>query len=177
MERLGHALELNDETAAALREEMERNRELHRAALEERRAALRELRESLGEEPVREDEIARALERLEENHGTLYELERRHHERLSRILTPSQRARFLVFSQRFDERLREMLRQRRGGPAAHGDVGRPRGGPVVPPARGLRGGAPQGADVRADLLRRRLDRLEREIDRVREELREIEPGE
>lgn len=177
--RLQDALELSDETAEALREEMERRREAHREALETRREALRDLRETLSEDPVRESEVARALERLEEHHESIRRLQREHHDRLGEILTPSQRARLLVFNRRFDERLREMLHQRRGERPPVGPRASRRGTDrrSAPPDPGLRGRAPDEPEVRADLLRRRIERMESELERMRTRLRRLESGE
>lgn len=177
--RLQDALELSDEAAEALREEMERSRGAHREALETRREALRELRETLSEDPVRESEVARALERLEEHHDSIRRLQREHHDRLSEILTPSQRARLLVFNRRFDERLREMLHQRRGErPPVGPRASRPRmNRRSAPPAPGLRGRAPDAPEARADLLRRRIEHMESELERMRDRLRQLESGE
>lgn len=177
MERLQEALELSDEATVALREEMERNRRAHRDALEARRGAIRELREELAEDPIRESEIARALEGLERHHETMGRLQREHHARLAEVLTPSQRARFLVFSRRFDERLRQMLHRGRGplGPdrndarvSRRGVERRP-----GPPA----GGPREDPEARADALRRRIERMENAMERMRDELRRLESGE
>jgi len=182
MERLQRALELSDEESAQVRREMERLRDGLRRALDDQRETMRKLHGLLREEPVRQDEVARLLDDLERLRQTRSALEREHRERLAEFLGPEQRAKLMLFSQRFEERLREMMRRRgtfdRNAPHA---IRPPEGPPERPAPRAMQRGLrePSRADPadRPEVLRSRIEQIERHLERMRAELRAIEGAE
>lgn len=183
MERLQRALELSDEETALVRREMERLRDGLRRALDDQRETMRKIHGLLREEPVRQDEVARVLDDVERLRQTRRALEREHRERLAEFLGPEQRAKLMLFSQRFEERLREMV-HRRGSPdrdAPPAAIRPPDGPPEGRTPRAMRRGLrePDGADPaeRAEVLRSRIERMERQLERMRADLRAIEGAE
>jgi Spy/CpxP family protein refolding chaperone len=129
-QRLQAALGLSDEQMRALRRLTTANREALRESMQREQAAVRALERTLASEPVDEDALARSLDAVEAARADMERLRREQIEGLSHVLTPEQRARYLLFNRRFDARLRELIEERRAAP-------------VTPGARpGLRGGAP-----------------------------------
>lgn len=113
MERLREALELDEATARELGRLMQNfRRERHEAALAQR-SATQTLQRTLQRRPVDENEVSRALEALERSRRSAHELGQRQLAELGRVLSPSQRAKFLLFNRQFDERLRQELVKRR----------------------------------------------------------------
>jgi len=183
MERLQRALALSDEETARVRQEMERLRDGLRDALDDQRETMRNLHGLLREKPVRQEEVERHLDDLERLRQTRRALEREHRERLAEFLDAEQRAKLMLFSQRFEERLREMMRQR-GSPGRNAPSAalRPPDGPPEGRApRAMRRGfrQPPGADPAesAEALRTRIERMERQLERMRAQLRSIEGAE
>lgn len=113
-ERLQAALGLSDEQTRTLRRLVAANREALRLSMEQEQAAVRALELTLDSEPVDEDALARSLAAVEAARADMERLRREQIEGLSRVLTPEQRARYLLFNRRFDARLRELIEERRG---------------------------------------------------------------
>ncbi|HUP00407.1 MAG TPA: periplasmic heavy metal sensor [Gemmatimonadota bacterium] len=153
IERLQEALELNDEQARTLRESMEAAGRAYRQALVQQREAMERLRRELRSQPVERDALDRALEALENERRTLERLREEERGDIERLLTPEQRAKFLLFNRQFDERLRELITKRRQGSA--------------PGAPGLRGRplAPRGGNEAAR-IRRQIELLERRLEEI-----------
>ena len=112
-ERLQAALELSDEQTRALRRLVTANREALRESMEREQAAVQALERTLAGEPVDEEALARSLDAVEAARTDMERLRREQIEGLSRVLTPEQRARYLLFNRRFDARLRELIEERR----------------------------------------------------------------
>lgn len=123
-QRLQAALGLSDEQTRALRRLVTANREALRASMEREQGAVQALERTLTSEPVDEDALARSLDAVEAARAEMERLRREQIEGLSRVLTPEQRARYLLFNRRFDARLRELIEERRGSPGAPGIRGR-----------------------------------------------------
>jgi Spy/CpxP family protein refolding chaperone len=112
-QRLQNALGLSDEQTRALRRLATANRDALRQSMEREQAAVRALERTLAAEPVDEDELARSLDAVESARADMERVRREQIEGLSRVLTPEQRARYLLFNRRFDARLRELIEERR----------------------------------------------------------------
>jgi len=123
-QRLQGALGLTDEQTQALRRLVTANREALRESIEREQAAVQALERTLASEPVDEGALARSLDAVEAARAEMERLRREQIEGLSRVLTPEQRARYLLFNRRFDARLRELIEERRGAPGAPGIRGR-----------------------------------------------------
>lgn len=133
MARLTQVLELDDATAAKLFPLLNKDDEKLGSLADEREETLRQL--SALVHPGAKDPEATVLNPLLDK---LLDLERQMHEtggashkKVREVLTPQQFARFVLFSERFHEEVRELL----GGP---GGPGGPGGGPGGP------GGGPGG---------------------------------
>ena len=113
-ERLQAALGLSDEQTRALRRLVSANREALRLSMEREQAAVQALEQTLASEPVDDQAVARSLDAVEGARAEMERLRREQIEGLSRVLTPEQRARYLLFNRRFDARLRELIEERRG---------------------------------------------------------------
>jgi Spy/CpxP family protein refolding chaperone len=139
MERLRSQLELDEGQAQAVQEAMEEVRRAHHESMEREREAFERIRQALRSEPVDQQSIAAALDAIEHEREALVEARRQESERLKQRLTPEQRAKLLIFNRMFEERARELMAQRRGGPG-HGF----RQGPGMrgPRMRGPRGPRP-----------------------------------
>ena len=135
MNRLRHAVELDAEQARLVEESMEAVRQAEREAHERERAAIEKIRAALRAEPVDQEAIRGALEALERERDAVARVRREQSERLKHRLTPEQQAKLLFFNRQFDQRLRELVAQRRGpagGPGRHGLRQGPRRGPGMP---------------------------------------------
>lgn len=113
MERMKRALDLTDEEAAAIRSRMKRHRTEMLRAMAEQREAMERLQRALHDEPVDQREVARALEAVERQRGRMRAMHDDHREQIGRDLTPEQRARMMLFNQRFEHRLRELMARHR----------------------------------------------------------------
>lgn len=138
MERMQAALDLTEQEAESIRARMQEHRAQMREAMEEQREAMERLHETLRDEPVDQQEVARALEAVERERERMQALRDRHRDEVGRGLSPEKRAKMMLFNQRFEHRLRELM-ARRGAPApGRGMPGRPRG------PRAPRRGSPPG---------------------------------
>lgn len=145
LERMRHALALNDEQLRELRESLEASRRESREALARHEEAIRRLREELRREPVDQEAVGRALDALDAHRDEMARLRSQREQRLERILSPEQRAKFLLFNRQFDHRLRELIVKRRhDGPARPGHPGRRIRRPAGPGEDGP--GAPREED-------------------------------
>lgn len=112
-QRLQAALGLSDEQTRALRRLATANREALRESIEREQSAVQALERTLAAEPVDEAALARSLDAVEAARADMERLRREQIEGLSQVLTPEQRARYLLFNRRFDARLRELIEERR----------------------------------------------------------------
>jgi Spy/CpxP family protein refolding chaperone len=126
-QRLQAALGLSNEQTRMLRRLATANRDALRQSIEREQAAVQALERTLANEPVDEEELARSLYAVEAARADMERVRREQIEGLSRVLTPEQRARYLLFNRRFDARLRELIEERRGAPGAPGVRPRLRG--------------------------------------------------
>ena len=122
-QRLQAALGLSDEQTRALRRLVAANRDALRQSMEREQAAVQTLERTLATKPVDEAALARSLDAVESARADMERVRREQIEGLSRVLTPEQRAKYLLFNRRFDARLRELIAERRGAHRAPGTPG------------------------------------------------------
>ena len=120
-QRLQEALGLTDEQTQMLRRQVNANREAIRLSLERERSAVQALERTLASEPVDEQALQRNLDAVDAARAEMERVRRDQMAGLARILSPEQRAKFLLFNRRFDARLRELVEEHRG----RGQGGRP----------------------------------------------------
>ncbi|MGH7562909.1 MAG: Spy/CpxP family protein refolding chaperone [Gemmatimonadota bacterium] len=172
-ERLQEALELNEEQVQALRSNIEEFRRQSRESREAHRESMERLRQAL--ESDDEAGVEEALTDLERRRLEARERQSRHEERLAELLRPEQRARFLLFHDRFDSHLRELIhRHRRVGPG--GPDGTARQGnraPVVPHGDRTRhlerrheNLSPEDREREIESLRSRIERMQRQLEEL-----------
>lgn len=113
LERLQGLLELNDRQTSELEAAMRDFRRQNQEAGAERRRAMQGLRQALGREPVDDEEVRRALDRLEAQRRSTERLREQQRQRLGQLLTPQQRAKFMLFNEQFDARVRQLMAERR----------------------------------------------------------------
>jgi Spy/CpxP family protein refolding chaperone len=111
--RLQNALELNDREARELEAVMRDFRRQDRDTAVKRRDATQRLRQVLGQEPVNDNEVSRALDEVEAQRRATERLREQQRQRLGQLLTPQQRAKFMLFNRQFDARLRQLMAERR----------------------------------------------------------------
>jgi Spy/CpxP family protein refolding chaperone len=115
-QRLQEALALSDEQTRALRRLATANREALRESMEREQSSVEALERTLAADPVDDAALARSLDAVEAARADMERVRREQIEGLSRVLTPEQRARYLLFNRRFDARLRELIEERRAVP-------------------------------------------------------------
>ncbi len=71
------------------------------------------LHRALRDEPVDQREVAGALEAVERQRDRMRALRDEHRDEIGRDLTPEKRARMMLFNQRFEHRLRELMARHR----------------------------------------------------------------
>ena len=113
LERLQGLLELNDRQTSELEAVMRDFRRQNQEAGAERRRAMQGLRQALGREPVDDEEVRRALDRLEAQRRSTERLREQQRQRLGQLLTPQQHAKFMLFNEQFDARVRQLMAERR----------------------------------------------------------------
>lgn len=120
--RMKRFLDLTDEQEHAVIPRIEELNSARRDFGRRRRLDLMRLRPLIEERPADEEAIARRLEEIRADERRMEALERETEERIRRILTPSQQARFIFFQERFrremQERLQRIRDERRPGPPA-----------------------------------------------------------
>lgn len=112
-ERMQRALDLTDGEVAALRSRMEEHRGEMRETMVEQREAMERLHAALRADPVDQGEVARAMEAVERHRKAMRTLRDRHREAVGRDLSPEKRAKLMLFNERFDRRLRELMSHHR----------------------------------------------------------------
>lgn len=116
---LDHAseeLDLSEDQTRRLHQEFGAMQEQRRSLIREQRAVRLRL-EALNQEGRASDAEARELlQRAADLKAREAELWREEQDRIGRVLTPAQQARFLVLQERFAERVRQMRQDRRRGP-------------------------------------------------------------
>ena len=178
LQHMREALQLDEKQMQALRGSMEEARRAQRQAMEEHREAMERLQKELRSGSADEDAVRDALQALEGERRTMERLREDHRLQMERLFTPEQRAKFLLFNHRFDERLRELMAKRRG---AIGAAPRGRQGFRGAPGRGQPGMRapldprfqPPGETDPAR-LRQRIQELERMQQELQRRLEEIE---
>ena len=125
MKRLREALRLEEEQASAVAESMEEVRRAEREGRQRERAALEQLRSLLQAEPVNQEAVREALEAIEAEREAIARVRREQADRLKQRLTPEQQGKLMLFNRQFEQRLRQLMVERRGGPR----MGRPGMGP------------------------------------------------
>ena len=182
-ERMREALDLSEQQVVTLRPTMEELRRRNRELREGHDQAMERLREALqsGDEAAVED----ALAAMEQRRAEAQELRRRNERRLAEVLRPDQRARFHLFNEQFDSRLRELIERHRRRGAAARDPGFQDGGDPVwmqrdrgrpPPPRGeeMRRFEQRLENLSPEARRREIERLRSEIERLERRLGELE---
>lgn len=113
LERASRELELSADQEARLRAEFGEIQEKRRSLIREQRDVRRRLERMSREEQGNDAEAQQLLARAAELKAREAQLWREEQERIGRVLTPRQQARFLMMQERFAERVREMRGQRR----------------------------------------------------------------
>lgn len=178
LQRMKDALSLTEEEMDSLRTALEEIRGESRRLRETQREAMEALREALRREPPDGEALGRALESLEGRRAETERLREEHRRRLSDVLGPEQRARFLLFNHHFNSRLRELMERRLGAPPAAGRRGIP-----LPPPPADRRGPLEGGSLEQRLRRlppaerrQAIERLRAQLDRLERSLEAEEPG-
>lgn len=113
LERASQELELTSEQETRLREEFRQIQETRRSLIREQRELRQQLERSTREGTATDAEAQRLLRRAGELKAREAELWREEQERIGRVLTPRQQARFLILQERFAQRVRDVRRDRR----------------------------------------------------------------
>lgn len=113
MWKLTEELDLTEETGAKLFPILHKYDEKWVALKEEGRNIMNELRKALKDEATPDEEIEAAMEKVAENALSASDLLRQQHEELKRILSPRQRAKFVLFQRRFHREIRKIIAEAR----------------------------------------------------------------
>ncbi len=113
MWKLTEELDLTEETGAKLFPILHKYDEKWVKLKEEGRNIMNELRKALKDEATPDEEIEAAMEKVEENALAASDLLRQQHEELKRILSPRQRAKFILFQRRFQREIRKIIAEAR----------------------------------------------------------------
>ncbi|MGH7571674.1 MAG: Spy/CpxP family protein refolding chaperone [Gemmatimonadota bacterium] len=167
-ERMQEALELDEEQVQTLRSDIEEFRRQSRESRAGHREAMERLRQAL--ESDDETGVEQALTDVERRRVEARERQARHEERLTELLRPEQRARFLLFHDRFDSHLRELIHRHRMPivPPGH----RADRMPVVPPGhdmrfeRRLEGLSPEERAQHIERLRQHIEALQERLEEL-----------
>lgn len=175
LERMQRVLDLTDREIAAVERQMDENRESMRSAMEAQRDAMERLREEIGDEPVDQEAVRRALADVEARREAIERLRDEHHARIAESLTPEQQAKLLFFSHEFEGRLHELIQRHRA--PGQGFRGAPAHG-LRRPTPGQQPGAGPGFDRRVpgrEMDREaQIQRLRRQIEVLQERLAQLE---
>lgn len=111
--RMTQALDLSEEQAAkifpklhALQKERRQFRQNYRRIMQELAALVRDPRGD-------ENQIIKKIKELDKTEKTFRELERKNEEEIKALLTPIQQAKFILFKEKFERDLRQILREMR----------------------------------------------------------------
>jgi Spy/CpxP family protein refolding chaperone len=111
LEVLDLSSEQSDEFLPAWRE----MQNAHRIFRENREDLFRELEVTLGEEQkIKEKKIKEILEQLDKENARLEEAQQRFRTKAKEVLSLKQQAKLLLFEERFERRMMEMIRKYRG---------------------------------------------------------------
>jgi hypothetical protein len=113
MWKLTEELDLTEETGAKLFPILHKYDEKWVKLKEKGRNIMNELRKALKDEETPDEEIEAAMEKVEENASAASDLLRQRHEELRRILSPRQRAKFILFQRRFQREIRKIIAEAR----------------------------------------------------------------
>ena len=120
---LDHAskeLDLTEDQTRRLHQEFGEVQEKRRSLIREQRAVRLRLEALNQEGRASDDEARQLLQRAADLKAREAELWREEQERIGRVLTPAQQARFLMLQERFAERVRQMRQDRRRDPGERG---------------------------------------------------------
>ncbi len=132
--RLTEALDLDANTSAQLSSLFASLDNKRQEIQRDQANVLRELKISLQSSKPEEAKLKTLLERLEKNRRAMYDLRDQEAESIKKILSVEQQARLVLFQQRFQREMRNMLRGAQGyGPMRNGAGRRGRGSASGPP--------------------------------------------
>jgi Spy/CpxP family protein refolding chaperone len=165
-DRMKQALELNDEQAAAVAQAMAEVHRVTREAHAREQQSFERLRTALSSASVDQDVVRAELQAIEREREVIASVRREQARRLEQRLTPEQQAKLLLFNRQFDERLRQLVSQRRGG-HGQGHRGRPGHDARVPrPGRERPDGVDQRVPPRQGASRSAADEIARLRQRI-----------
>jgi hypothetical protein len=113
MWKLTEELDLTEETGAKLFPILHKYDEKWVKLKEEGRSIMKELRKALKDEATPDEEIEAAMEKVEKNALAASDVLRQRHEELKGVLSPRQRAKFIVFQRRFQREIRKIIAEAR----------------------------------------------------------------
>jgi Spy/CpxP family protein refolding chaperone len=113
--RLTQELNLTEEQSSQFFPKLNRSRELRRTRREGRRAVLQDLTGAIKESPISTNRVKSLLDSLTTIDENFHAAEARLRSEIADILTIEQQARFILFTQRFDQETRKMIEQMRKG--------------------------------------------------------------
>lgn len=109
--RLTEELKLSEEQAAKFFPRLKKLRETKREFRKKRREILKNIEKELRKEKPRESILKKEIEDLNREDKEFREREERLKRKIFEVLTIEQQARFLVFQERFDREIREMIKK------------------------------------------------------------------
>ncbi len=109
--RLTEELNLSEDQAAKLFPKLKKIREVKREFKRKRREILKAIEKELKRKKPREDVLKKEIEDLNREDKEFREKEERLKEEIFEVLTIEQQARFLLFQERFDREIREMIKR------------------------------------------------------------------
>jgi Spy/CpxP family protein refolding chaperone len=113
MWKLTEELDLTEETGAKLFPVLRKYDEKWIKLQEARRNSIKGLRKALNDEATPDEEIEAAIDNVARNAVAMSELLRQQNRELKGILSPRQRAKFILFQRRFQREIRRMIAEAR----------------------------------------------------------------
>lgn len=110
MQRLVEELELTEEQEAELFPTLDKMRAVDEKFHTERQAAIQDIRDLLSDNAP-DEALIRALARYDDIVRERFEQQMVLLEEMRSVLTPVQRARFIIFQEEFEQEIREMIRE------------------------------------------------------------------
>lgn len=139
--RLTETLKLDEKTAAAFIPVITALEQKRRDLVKENREIMQEMRLLLHASPPDEGKLKAAINRIEKNRQAIAAQRSKEFEAARNNLTVAQTARYIIFNQEFQQEMRGMLDEARGGPTGKNPGGRGRG---PGPGPGMGGNPPVG---------------------------------
>lgn len=139
--RLTEALKLDEKTAAAFIPAITALEQKRRSLIRENQEIMREIRLLLNAAPADEGKLKTAISRIEKNRKEIANQRNKEFDSARSSLTVEQMARYIIFNQEFQQEMRGMLDEARGGRSSKNFGGRGPGQGMAP-GRGPGQGGP-----------------------------------